>query len=135
MYAYLYGMHSYNANLFVPPGCKVEMYEMPSVRETWAPHTVSGFYIGNSWEHYRNHMVWVKDTKSVRAEETVFFKHKYLTQPTITTSNDLSQAVKGVIPQKGATMEALEKLVNISKQQAKEKNIVQQERGCIRRMH
>jgi hypothetical protein len=58
----------------------------------------------------------------------VFFKHKYLTQPTITTSDallkaadDLSNAVKGVIPQKGATMEALEQLVNIFKKQAREK--------------
>jgi len=82
-------MHSYNANPFAPLGCKVEMYEMPSVRETWAPHTVSGYYIGNSWEHYRNRRVWVKDTKSVRAGETVFFKHKYLTQPTITTADAL----------------------------------------------
>ena len=56
-YAYLYGMHNYNANPFAPLGCKVEMYKMPSVRETWAPHTVSGFYIGNSWEHYRNHRI------------------------------------------------------------------------------
>ena len=58
----------------------------------------------------------------------MFFKHKYLTQPTITTSDalikaadDLSKAVKGVIPQKGATMEALEQLVDIFKQQAKDK--------------
>ena len=32
-YAHLYGMHSYNANPFAPLGCKVEIYEMPSVRE------------------------------------------------------------------------------------------------------
>jgi len=127
-YAHLHGTHDYNSNPFAPMGCKVEMYEMPTVRETWATHTVSGFYIGNSWEHYRNHKVWVKKTKNVRAGETVFFNHKYLTQPTITTSDallkaadDLSQAVKGVIPQTGATMEALEKLVDIFKQQAKEK--------------
>jgi len=70
----------------------------------------------------------VKDIKSVRAGETLFFKHKYLTQPTITTSDalikvadDLSKAVNGVIPQKGATMEDLEQLVDIFKQQAKEK--------------
>ena len=44
-YAYLYEMYRYNANPFAPLGCKVEMYEMPSVRETWAPHIVSGFYI------------------------------------------------------------------------------------------
>ena len=64
----------------------------------------------------------------MRAEETVFFKHKCLTQPTITTSNvlikaadGLSQAIQGTMPKKGATMEAVEQLLDIFKQQAKEK--------------
>jgi len=142
VYTYLYGMHSYNANPLAPLECKAEMYEMPSMRETWAPHTVPGFYIGNSWDHYRNHKVWVKDTKSARAGKTVFFKHKYSTQPTVTTSgalikaaDDLSKTVKGFIPQKGATMEALEQLVNIFKQQAKNKEDSAQDIGCIRRIH
>jgi len=66
---------------------------------------------------------------SYNANETVFFKCKYLTQPAITTSyalikvaDDLSKAGKGVIPQKGATMKALEQLVDIFKQQVKDKD-------------
>ncbi len=58
----------------------------------------------------------------------MFSQLKYLTQPTITTSDallkaadDLSNTVKRVIPQKGATMEALEQLVDIFKKQAREK--------------
>ena len=71
------------------------------LKKSWAAHTATGYYIGTSWEHYRNHKVYIKDTRSVRTGETVFFKHKNLTMPTVTTSDalvkaaeDMSQAVK-----------------------------------------
>jgi hypothetical protein len=47
-YAYLWGKQNYNANLFTPLGCKVEAHVTPGNQETWAPHTASGFYIGNT---------------------------------------------------------------------------------------
>ena len=47
--------------------------------------------------------------------------HHHTSDGLIKTEDDLSKAVKGVIPQKGATMEALEQLVDIFKQQDKEK--------------
>ena len=101
-FAYLNGEHNYNQQPFALLGCKVEMHVMPAVRESWAAHTATGYYIGTSWEHYRNHKVYIKDTRSVRTGATVFFKHKYLTMPTVTTSDalikaaeDMSQAVKG----------------------------------------
>ena len=53
-------------------------------------------------EHYRCHKIWVKDTKNVRVGNTVFFKHKYLTMPTLTNAdalvnaaNDLKAALNG----------------------------------------
>ena len=58
VYAYLWGEHDYNANPFAPLGCKVEAHITPGTREMWAPHTASGFYIGNAWEHYRCHEIW-----------------------------------------------------------------------------
>jgi len=42
-YAYLWGQHNFNANPFAPLGCKVEAHIKPSVRETWAAHTASGY--------------------------------------------------------------------------------------------
>ena len=105
-------------------GSKVEMHVKPDKRGTWAPHTVTGFYIGNAWEHYRCHQVWIVDTKDVRIGDTVFFKHKYLTMPTITTADalikaadDLSKAVQKIFPQKGS-QEAVEKLMEIFKQES-----------------
>jgi hypothetical protein len=88
-YAYLWGQHDYNANHFEPLGCKVEAHVTPGVQETWAPHTVSGYYNGNAWEHYRCHEVYISGTKSIQTCLTVFFKHKYLTMPSITPDNAL----------------------------------------------
>jgi hypothetical protein len=83
-YTYLWGQHDCNANPFAPLGCKVEAHVTPTVRETWAPHTAMGYYISNAKEHYRCHQVYITNTKHLRTCETVFFKHKYLTMPTIT---------------------------------------------------
>jgi hypothetical protein len=45
---------------------------MPEVRETWAAHTASGYYIGNAWEHYRCHQVYISSSKCKRVNGTVF---------------------------------------------------------------
>ena len=82
-------------------------------------------------------MVQLKETKHVRAGETVFSKHKYLTQSTITNSDalikaadDLSQAIQGTIPKKGATMETVEQLLDISSSRQKIKRTLQHNIGC-----
>jgi hypothetical protein len=71
-YAYLWGQHDYNSNPFAPLGCKVEAHVTPGVQETWTAHTVSGYYTGNAWEHYRYHEVYISTTKSMCTCETVF---------------------------------------------------------------
>jgi hypothetical protein len=128
-YAYLWGEHDYNANPFAPLGCKVEAHVTPGTRETWAPHTASGFYIGNAWEHYRCHEVYICDTKHMRTCLTVFFKHKYLTMPTVTpadalirAADSLTDAIAGLIPTPTSTMDAVDQLMVIFKQQARAAN-------------
>ena len=83
----LRGPHDFNANPWAPLGCKCEIHVAPSKRKTWEEHTKTGFYVGSSWDHYRCHEVWIQDSKHTRVGQTVFFKHKYLTDP-ITTPND-----------------------------------------------
>jgi len=78
-YAHLWGQHKYNSNPYAPLGCKVEAHVVPGKRETWAPHTVSGYFIGNAPQHYRGHNIYIPDKKGTRTCKTAFFKHKYLT--------------------------------------------------------
>ena len=75
--------HDYNSNPFAPLGQAVEMHVMPSKRKTWEEHTKSGFYLGNSVEHYRCHEIWITDTKSLRVGQPAFFRHKYATHPLV----------------------------------------------------
>jgi hypothetical protein len=129
-YTYLWGQHDYNSNPFAPIGCKIEAHLIPGIRETWAPHTTSGFYIGNSLEHYCCHEVFISDTHHTRICSTVLFKHKYLTMPTLTPSdapiratNNLTNAIAGIIPPPNITTDAIDQLINIFKLQAeKEKD-------------
>ncbi len=86
----------------------------------------SGFYVGNSWEHYRCHKVFISDTHHTWICSTVFFKHKYLTMPTlipydalIGAANNLTNAIAGIIPPPNITTDAIDQLINIFKLQAK----------------
>jgi hypothetical protein len=125
-YAYLWGEHDYNANPFAPLGCKVEAHVTPNKRQTWAPHTASDFYVGNAWEHYRCHEIYICDTKHTRTCLTAFFKHKYLTMPTITPADALicaadylADAILGLVPTPTGTQDAVDQLMVIFKQQVR----------------
>ncbi|MBM5801495.1 MAG: hypothetical protein FJ077_11840 [Cyanobacteria bacterium K_DeepCast_35m_m2_023] len=127
-YQYVHGAFDYNKMPLAPLGCAVQLYESNARRGTWAEHSTDGWYIGTSTEHYRCHRIYVKQTRSERISDTVFFKHKYITQPTVTQADiivkaldDLTQALKGRRNVSGAVeIEALEKidelLNNIPKQ-------------------
>jgi hypothetical protein len=85
-------------------------------------HTASGFYIGNAWEHYRCHEIYICNTKHSRTCLTVFFKHKYLMMPTITpddalicAADYLTDAIVGLIPAPTATQDAVDQLMVIFK--------------------
>ena len=51
-------------------------------------------YIGTSLEHYRDFNGWHPKTRAVQGSETVLFKHKYITAPTITPADAIVQAAK-----------------------------------------
>jgi len=107
----------------------VEAHVTPGIREAWAPHTASGFYIGNAKEHYRCHEIYICDTKQTQTCLTIFFKHKYLTMPTITqadalirAADSLTDAIAGLVPTPTCTMDAVDQLMIIFKQQEREAN-------------
>ena len=102
---------------------------MPSTRKSWRAHKITGWYLGTSWEHYRNHKIVCKDTRAERISPTVFFKHKYLTMPTMTPADALlkagtylTTALQGVLPKESVTQEAIQQLMNIYKLEAKKQH-------------
>jgi hypothetical protein len=55
-----------------------------------------------SLDHYRCHVIFVKATQAKQISDTIYFKHKHITQPTLMPENlvikaiqDLSSAIKG----------------------------------------
>jgi hypothetical protein len=115
---YVKGNFDYNKTPLAPMGCAVQLHQSNEIRTTWAMKTIDGWYLQSSLEHYRCHVIYVKQTKSERISDTVFFKTKYLTQPTLTPADviskaliDLTQALKGNCNQKGIDqIEALKRL-------------------------
>ena len=120
-YAYHHGQFDYNRNPLAPLGCALQFHNKPGKRKSWGEHSSDGFYVGPALEHYRCHRVWVKATRAIRVTDTVFFKHKYITQPTVTPADaivkayqDLLHAIQGISNTKGtAHLEALQRMTTI----------------------
>jgi hypothetical protein len=81
--------------------------------------------LGNAWEHYRCHEIYICDTKHTRMCLTAFFKLKYLTMPTITPADALiraadylTDAILGLVPTPMGMQDAVGQLMVIFKQQA-----------------
>eukprot|EP00804_Cyclotella_cryptica_P023928 CCRYP_010044-RA/>CCRYP_010044-RA protein AED:0.06 eAED:0.07 QI:0/0/0/1/1/1/3/0/1072 len=91
-YAHLYGPHDYNAAPFVPLGMEALVHDKPHRRKTYAQHCSRGWIIGTSTEHYRCWKIWSPTTRSTRIAATVFFKHKYITNPSVTPTDALIAA-------------------------------------------
>ena len=105
-------------------GCKVHVHEKPDKRGTWAFHSVDGWYLFTSPEHYRTHRCHVKATRSERLSDTVQFLCKNITNPTKTLADKIMVAVSHVSDLIGKTgdgdkadeaMEELERLAEATK--------------------
>eukprot|EP00804_Cyclotella_cryptica_P025968 CCRYP_002793-RD/>CCRYP_002793-RD protein AED:0.25 eAED:0.25 QI:0/-1/0/1/-1/1/1/0/824 len=102
-YAYHHGNFDYNRMPLAPMGCVVQFHVKPDRRKTWGEHSMDGWYIQTSPEHYRCHVVFVKKTQAKRVTDTLFFRHKYITQPRVTPADiiikaycDLTSALQGL---------------------------------------
>ncbi len=100
-YQYIHGAFDYNRMPLGPMGCAVQVHKSNERRGTWADNAIDGWYLQTSPKHYRCLIVYVKNTRSKRVSDTVHFKHKYITQPTLTPEdtivkaiNDLTHALK-----------------------------------------
>jgi len=120
-YAYHHGSFDYNWMTLAPMGCAVQFHIKPGRRNTFGEHSEDGFYLKTSEEHYRTHVIFAKKTQTKRLTDTVFFKNKYITQPTITQAdaivnayNKLRHAIQGLQHSKDdAHFGALERIENI----------------------
>ena len=101
-YAYVYGPHDYNAELFVPIRMETLVHNKPRRRKIFAEHCIKGYVLRTSFYHYRACIMRMKKTKTTRISGKVFHKHKYIINPDLTPEDwviadmdNLSQELKG----------------------------------------
>jgi hypothetical protein len=92
-YLYVHRNFDYNRMPLAPMGCAVQLYENTTRRGTWAEHSTDRWYLGTSNKHYQCHRIYVKKTRRKRISDTVFFKHRYITQPTLTQVDTIVKAL------------------------------------------
>jgi hypothetical protein len=84
---------NYDRMPLAPMGCALQFHVKPKQKASWGEHAEDGWYLRTSPEHYRCHLVNIKKTKSKRVSDTVFFKLKYITQPTLTPADVIVKAL------------------------------------------
>ena len=123
--AYAFGPHDFNRIPLSPMGCVVQIHEKPSKRRMWGVHLVDEWYLQTSLHHYRCFEVWSKQTGAEWISDTVFLKHKHITNTTVSpedavvqAAKELTAALKWRMPSalEGSTVQELEKLDKIFNQ-------------------
>jgi hypothetical protein len=59
------------AHPIAPCGTQVLIHEAPTIRSSWAPHGISGYYLGPALDHYRCFRVFAVSTQSVRISDSL----------------------------------------------------------------
>ena len=90
------GQHNYSKHPFVPIGMEAMVHEKPHKRRMFAQHCKKGCVLGTSFEHYQCQTVWMVDSHNWRTSGAVWFKHKYLTHPSVTPADRITAAIGGL---------------------------------------
>jgi hypothetical protein len=95
--AQLNGAFNYDRTPLAPPGTKVIVHETFSVRRSWAPHGVDGWYIGAAPHHYRCWQVFIPQTAGERYSYTVEFFPTTVPMPQLSSADAATQAIQDLL--------------------------------------
>jgi hypothetical protein len=119
-FAHIHGHTDYTKKPFAPLGCAIKAHVKPEDRRTWDTRSDARFSIGTSMQHHCCFRVYITKTRATRISDTVFFKHQYITNPTVSpeshvvaAAQQLATALHGNIPTGNETAEALKKVSDL----------------------
>jgi hypothetical protein len=92
-YQFMHGEFDCNKMPLAPLGCVVQMHESTNRQKTWDVHSLNGWYLGTSNKHYQCYMIYCTKTRAKRISDTVFFQHRYLTQPVVMPTDVMIKAM------------------------------------------
>jgi hypothetical protein len=128
-FAHVHGPHDYMKKPFTPLGCAIQAHIKLEDRRTWDTQLDAGFSLGTSMQHHQCFWVYITKTRATRISNTVFFKHQYITNPTVSpeshvvaAAQQLATALKGNIPAGNEMAEALKKVSELFTKIAAAKN-------------
>ena len=81
-YEGIYGKkYDFIAHPIHPPGVKVIILDPVTTRESWAPHGLTGFYLGPALYHYKSFRFFVPSTNGIRVSDSVSWHPEKLKLP------------------------------------------------------
>ena len=95
-HAQLHGAFDFNRTPLAPAGTRVMIHEKSSVRGTWAPHAVDGWYLGPAEHHYRCYRVYVKETSAERIADTVVWFPRHVRLPVASSRDAATDAARAL---------------------------------------
>jgi hypothetical protein len=96
-HAQVYGNYDFNRTPIAPPGIHVLVHHKPSVRCSWAPHAIDGWYIGPALESYHCYRVWIWETQMERVCDTLTWFPTKVKLPTVTNSDLILTGIQDII--------------------------------------
>ncbi len=93
-FAHIHGPHNYMKKPFAPLGCTIQAHIKPEDSRTWDPRADAGFSLGTSMQHHQCFWVYITKTWATRISDTVFFKHQYITNPSVTPESHVVAAAQ-----------------------------------------
>ncbi len=116
-FAHVHGPHNYMKKPFPPLGCEIQAHVKPEDRQTCDPQFDASFSLGTSMQNHQCFWVYITKTRATRINDTVFFKHQYITNLTVSpeshvvmAAHQLATAPKGNILAGKDMAEALKKV-------------------------
>ena len=87
-----HGQHNFMKLLFAPLDCLVQVQKKPDRKGNWDPHSIAGWHLRTSVDHHQMLTFYAKARRAERVSDAIFFKHKYLNQPTVSPEDAVVSA-------------------------------------------
>jgi hypothetical protein len=79
---------------FAPLGCVIQAHVEMEDRCTWDTRSDTGFGLGTAMEYHRCFRVYITKTRATRISDMVFFKHQYITNPSVSPESHVVAAAQ-----------------------------------------
>ncbi len=80
-----------------PPGTRIIIHEKPSIRCSWAPHGIDGWYLGPALNSYHCYTVWATDTQAQRIADTIVWLPSTIPMPTASSTDYILARINDIV--------------------------------------